>query len=105
MILARQEFTHDTELKHHQAFATTSGIDVATGSNVCFLELSSNWLGLGPHLHLLLELACYAFSCSEGFQNFIFAAADVWRTRRPVRLASMARFRALTEIRPVEVPG
>jgi glycosyltransferase involved in cell wall biosynthesis len=34
--------------------------------------------------------------CLQGFRNFIFAAADVWRTRRPVRLSSMARFHALT---------
>jgi GT2 family glycosyltransferase len=34
--------------------------------------------------------------CLEGLRNFIFAAADVWRTRRPVRLASLARFRALS---------
>jgi GT2 family glycosyltransferase len=42
--------------------------------------------------------------CLQGFRNFIFAAADVWRTRRPVRLASMARFRALTRSSR-EVPG
>jgi glycosyltransferase involved in cell wall biosynthesis len=34
--------------------------------------------------------------CLQGFRNFIYAAADVWRTRRPVRLSSMARFHALT---------
>jgi glycosyltransferase involved in cell wall biosynthesis len=39
--------------------------------------------------------------CLQGFRHFIFAAADVWRTRRPVRLSSMTRFRALTRS-PVE---
>jgi GT2 family glycosyltransferase len=34
--------------------------------------------------------------CLQGFRNFIYAAADVWRTRRPVRLSSMVRFHALT---------
>ena len=38
--------------------------------------------------------------CLEGLRNFIFAAAEIWRTRRPVRLASMARFRALTRSSP-----
>jgi GT2 family glycosyltransferase len=42
--------------------------------------------------------------CLEGLRNFIFAAAEIWRTRRPVRLASMARFRALTRSSP-EVSG
>jgi GT2 family glycosyltransferase len=42
--------------------------------------------------------------CLEGFRNFIFAAGDVWRTRRPVRLASIARFRALTRSSR-EIPG
>jgi GT2 family glycosyltransferase len=42
--------------------------------------------------------------CLQGFRNFIFAAADVWGTRRPVRLASMAQFRALTRSSR-EVPG
>jgi glycosyltransferase involved in cell wall biosynthesis len=42
--------------------------------------------------------------CLQGFRNFMFAAAGVWRTRRPVRLSSMARFRALTRS-PREVPS
>jgi GT2 family glycosyltransferase len=42
--------------------------------------------------------------CLQGFRNFIFAAADIWRARRPVRLASMLRFRALTRSSR-EVPG
>jgi hypothetical protein len=34
--------------------------------------------------------------CLQGFQDFVFAAPQVWRARRPVRLSSMTRFRALT---------
>ncbi len=39
-------------------------------------------------------------SCFEGLRKFLFAAAKIWRTRRPVRLASMKRFRALTASSP-----
>jgi GT2 family glycosyltransferase len=38
--------------------------------------------------------------CLEGLRKFLFAAAKIWRTRRPVRLASMTRFRALTRSSP-----
>lgn len=42
--------------------------------------------------------------CLQGFRDFAFAAAEVWRGRRPVRLSSMARFRTLTRS-PSEVVG
>jgi GT2 family glycosyltransferase len=42
--------------------------------------------------------------CLRGFRDFVFAAADGWRARRPVRLSSIARFRALTRS-PREVSG
>jgi GT2 family glycosyltransferase len=42
--------------------------------------------------------------CLKGFRDFVFAAAEVWRGRRPVRLSSMARFRALTRS-PRDVVG
>jgi GT2 family glycosyltransferase len=38
--------------------------------------------------------------CLEGLRNFVFAAGEVWRTRRPVRMASFARFRALSRSSP-----
>jgi glycosyltransferase involved in cell wall biosynthesis len=42
--------------------------------------------------------------CLQGFRDFVFAAAAVWRARRSVRLSSMMRFRALTRS-PREVAG
>jgi glycosyltransferase involved in cell wall biosynthesis len=42
--------------------------------------------------------------CLKGFRNFVFAAADVWRSRCPVRLSSVARFSALTRA-PRDVSG
>lgn len=42
--------------------------------------------------------------CLQGFRDFVFAAATVWRARRPVRLSSMLRFRALTRS-PREITG
>ena len=34
--------------------------------------------------------------CLQGFRDFVFVAIDVWRTRHPVRLSSMVRFRTLS---------
>lgn len=34
--------------------------------------------------------------CLQGIRDFTFTAADVWRARRPVRLSSLAQYRALT---------
>jgi GT2 family glycosyltransferase len=34
--------------------------------------------------------------CLQGFRDFIFSAADIWSARRPVRLSSLAEYRALT---------
>jgi glycosyltransferase involved in cell wall biosynthesis len=42
--------------------------------------------------------------CLQGFRDFVFAARAVWRSRRPVRLSSMARFSALTRS-PRKVAG
>jgi glycosyltransferase involved in cell wall biosynthesis len=42
--------------------------------------------------------------CLQGFRNFAWAAADVWRTRHPVRLSTLAQYRTLTRS-PREVVG
>jgi GT2 family glycosyltransferase len=42
--------------------------------------------------------------CLQGMQDFALAAADLWRTRHPVRLAGLAQYRALTRS-PREVTG
>jgi GT2 family glycosyltransferase len=42
--------------------------------------------------------------CLQGFRDFVMAASDVWRTRSPVRLSSLAQYRTLTKL-PREVTG
>ena len=42
--------------------------------------------------------------CLQGFRDFVMAAADIWRTRSPVRLSSLAQYRTLTRS-PREVTG
>jgi glycosyltransferase involved in cell wall biosynthesis len=43
-------------------------------------------------------------ACLQGFRDFVMAAADVWRTRSPVRLSTLAQYRMLTKL-PREVTG
>jgi hypothetical protein len=42
--------------------------------------------------------------CLHGLRDFAAAAADIWRVRHPVRLASLAQYRALSQS-PREVLG